>query len=33
VDRDVIEMLQDWDKDVKVVQWWDLLVGHRQECK
>jgi hypothetical protein len=25
VDRDVIEMLQDWDKDVKVVQWWDLL--------
>ncbi len=25
VDRDVIEMLHDWDKDVKVVQWWDLL--------
>jgi hypothetical protein len=25
VDRDVIEMLHDWGKDVKVVQWWDLL--------
>jgi hypothetical protein len=25
VDRDVIEMVHDWDKDIKVVQWWDLL--------
>jgi hypothetical protein len=25
VDRDVTEMLHDWDKDVKVLQWWDLL--------
>ncbi len=25
VDRDVIEMLHDLEKDVKVVQWWDLL--------
>jgi hypothetical protein len=25
VDRDVTEMLRDLEKDVKVVQWWDLL--------
>jgi hypothetical protein len=25
VDRDVTEMLHDWDKDIKVLQWWDLL--------
>jgi hypothetical protein len=25
VDRDVMEMLQDLDKDIKVLQWWDLL--------
>jgi hypothetical protein len=25
VDRDVIEMLQDVDKDIKVLQWWDIL--------
>jgi hypothetical protein len=25
VDRDVVELLHDLDKDIKVVQWWDLL--------
>jgi hypothetical protein len=25
VDRDVIEMLQDLDKDIRVLQWWDIL--------
>jgi hypothetical protein len=25
VDRDVIEMVQDLDKDIRVLQWWDML--------
>jgi hypothetical protein len=25
VDRDVIEMLKDGDKEVRIMEWWDLL--------